>query len=277
MIYGRNYGKIIRQDIRSEMNKVAKCTVGVTATLAALAAILLILYIKHARVYSVPLSLYFLKTDPNPPYTDKNKYFPNHKIIEDKWDIIQKEYLEYSHQYEPSNMYDADKINALAGLAKQDGNWQIVVLQHSGKWLEKNCQHFPETVKLLKQCPEVNRAMFSVFKPHSFLKTHRAFSKTIMRYLLGIIVPTNPTPYLMVDGIREDFAEGKGIMFDDTYLHSSHNDNDQARVVLFIDVVRPTKSKTVSKLMEMHDKLIQSSPWYKKYTDFTEKQHKVSE
>jgi aspartyl/asparaginyl beta-hydroxylase (cupin superfamily) len=246
---------------------------GITAT--ALVAILIVLYIKQARVFSAPLSLYFLKKDPNPGYVDKEKYFPGYKLVEDNWKIIQTEYFEFVKRNSLTNMYDVDKVNVVANLAKKDGNWQIFVLQHSGKWLEENCKYFPETTAILKQCPEINRAMFSVFKPRSFLKTHRAFSKTILRYLLGIVVPTNPNPYIIVDGQREDFEEGKGIMFDDTYLHSSHNDNDQPRVVLFLDITRPTDSKVVSKLMNLHDKLIQNSPWYKNYTSKTEKQHDV--
>jgi aspartyl/asparaginyl beta-hydroxylase (cupin superfamily) len=34
------------------------------------------------------------------------------------------------------------------------------------------------------------------------------------------------------------WKNGEGVMFDDVYLHDAHNDSDEVRVVLFLDVAR---------------------------------------
>jgi beta-hydroxylase len=266
-----------KNDKKCRMSPLKKAVVGVSITSALVLLVGYILYRKEARVYSAPLSLYFLATDKNTGYLDKEKYFPGHELLESQWQIIQEEYLNYINN--SGKLVSMDKADAINRMYFKDAakKWKMIVLKHSGKWLDSNCKHFPRTVEIMREFPEVTRVMFSVFEPRSYLKTHRAYSKTILRYLLGIVVPQNPSPYLVVDGERTDFEEGKGIMFDDTFYHSSHNDNDEARVVLFLDIKRPAKSKFVSKLMDYHDEFISNSPWYKNYTDQTEKQFSLED
>jgi len=43
----------------------------------------------------------------------------------------------------------------------------------------------------------------------------------------------------MVGGQRYHWQSGEAIVFDDAYVHSAHNPSSHARVVLFLDVLRP--------------------------------------
>lgn len=159
-----------------------KALIGISVSGLIVATVLVILWVKEARVFSMPLTGYFMATDPNPGYLDKTKYFPNHVVLESNWKIIQDEYIEYMNKDGSLvSMFDADKINATV-FGKNSKAWKILVLKHTGGWLEENCKDFPKTVALLKDFPEISRIMFSVFEPRSFLKPHRAFSKTILRF-----------------------------------------------------------------------------------------------
>lgn len=38
--------------------------------------------------------------------------------------------------------------------------------------------------------------------------------------------------------VKHYWKEGRGVMFDDTFLHDAHNGGDEERVVLFLDIAR---------------------------------------
>jgi beta-hydroxylase len=44
--------------------------------------------------------------------------------------------------------------------------------------------------------------------------------------------------YIICGGVRYDWKEGEGVLFDDTYWHEVWNKTNQRRVVLFLDVLR---------------------------------------
>jgi beta-hydroxylase len=49
-----------------------------------------------------------------------------------------------------------------------------------------------------------------------------------------------------VDGIRHSWRDGKGVIFDETYVHDAYNHSPDNRIILFCDVERPTKWGWVS-------------------------------
>ncbi len=127
----------------------------------------------------------------------------------------------------------------------------------SGRFIEENCRRAPRTAALLREIPGLYTAFFSILDPHQEIKPHRGYYKGFVRYHLGVIVPrdnADETCWLRVNADREDnhtgpleavrrgeryyWREGKGVIFDDTYLHDAANESDEVRVVLWLDLRR---------------------------------------
>jgi beta-hydroxylase len=86
----------------------------------------------------------------------------------------------------------------------------------------------------------VKTAFFSVLGPRKRLPEHRGPYKGVIRYHLGLKIPSPPEACgIRVGGETAHWQEGKSLLFDDTYQHEAWNDTDEDRVVLFLDIVRP--------------------------------------
>ena len=98
----------------------------------------------------------------------------------------------------------------------------------------------PRTAELVQQIPGMVTAMFSILSPHKHILAHRGPYKGVLRYHLGLIVPSDKEAcrIRVGDEIRH-WEEGKSMVFDDTYEHEVWNDTDELRAVLFLDVLRP--------------------------------------
>jgi beta-hydroxylase len=82
-------------------------------------------------------------------------------------------------------------------------------------------------------------AFFSILEPHTSITAHRGPYKGILRYHLGLIIPS-PTDQC---GIRigsdiYHWHTGQSLVFDDTIMHEAWNNSDEIRVVLFVDFKR---------------------------------------
>jgi beta-hydroxylase len=134
--------------------------------------------------------------------------------------------------------------------------WKTFVLVAGGP-IEENAALCPRTAAHLAEIPEVCLAFFSILEPHQHIKPHWGYYKGILRYHLGVIIPggnregrcwirVNNSPRdnvprdkaLIERGARYFWKPGKGVFFDDTWLHDAANEADEPRVVLFIDVRR---------------------------------------
>ena len=54
--------------------------------------------------------------------------------------------------------------------------------------------------------------------------------------------PNSETCYIDVDGQRYWCKDGESVIFDETFVHETRNDTEQARLILFFDITRPQKS-----------------------------------
>jgi len=50
------------------------------------------------------------------------------------------------------------------------------------------------------------------------------------------------------------WQEGRGELFDDTFLHYVHNDTDEYRMVLFLDVEKPINNWLLKKIVRKLNK-----------------------
>jgi aspartyl/asparaginyl beta-hydroxylase (cupin superfamily) len=125
--------------------------------------------------------------------------------------------------------------------------WSGFLLKNKNQWIEQNCEHAPETVRLLKSFPEIENQSkatlgFSVVHKNTIIFPHTSKMGTGVRHRHQLCI--DPTAklnkeniYLDVNGISRTWDYGTVISFDDGYTHSVTNNTDHDRAVLIYDSV----------------------------------------
>ncbi len=124
-----------------------------------------------------------------------------------------------------------------------DDRWKTYFFYGYGFKSGPNCARCPETARLVEQIPGMQTAMFSILAPHKRIPPHTGPYKGVLRYHLGLVIPSSDPDVvgIRVGGEVAHWEEGKSLVFDDTFEHAAWNDTDETRVVLFVDVVRPLR------------------------------------
>jgi beta-hydroxylase len=131
-------------------------------------------------------------------------------------------------------------------------SWTAFIL----KWYHTECEpgaadKCPTTCALLDNDRTVLSAMFSVMGPRTHIKRHAGPFRGCVRAHLGLSVPRQSDEcYIQVDGRRYSWSAGELQLFDDTYVHEVHNNTDEPRIVLFMDVLRPLSSRAARSVNE---------------------------
>jgi beta-hydroxylase len=119
-------------------------------------------------------------------------------------------------------------------------NWKTYPFFVFGRPVGQNCTQCPKTSALLRKLPGIQNAWFSILAPNYRIPPHRGPTKALVRCHLGIKVPRDKSScWLRVDKSIYTWSEGKCVLFDDTYEHEVHNDTEEYRAVLFVDIDRP--------------------------------------
>lgn len=123
-----------------------------------------------------------------------------------------------------------------------DDRWKTFFLYAYGIKAEGNCARCPETARLVAAVPGMLTAMFSIISPGKHIPPHRGPYKGVVRYHLGLLVPEpRDRCRIRVGNDVRHWAEGRSLLFDDTYEHEVWNETAGMRAVLFLDVVRPLR------------------------------------
>jgi len=121
-----------------------------------------------------------------------------------------------------------------------DDKWKTYVFCAYGVGVERNQRECPATAEAICAIPGMKSAMFSILVGNKRLPPHRGPYKGVLRYHLGLKVPTPREQCgIRVRGQVAHWEEGKELIFDDTYEHEAWNDSAESRVVLFVDFLRP--------------------------------------
>ena len=165
-------------------------------------------------------------------------HFPWVACLEAEWKTIRSELdAVLVNRSQIPNFQDVSSPQA--NLTKGE-DWKTFFFYLYGQRSNENCRRCPETVRLLRTIPGMKTAMFSILAPHKHIPGHRGPYKGVLRYHLGLIVPTPKT--LCKIKVGADFRyweEGKSLIFDDSNWHLVWNDSNYYRVVLFVDFIRP--------------------------------------
>jgi len=132
------------------------------------------------------------------------------------------------------NLYDAD------------GTWKIYPLYAFNIWVTDNCNQLPTLTKFIKSVPNIKLATLSKLSAGMKLTPHRGWgshSNNVLRTHYGIDVPENKCYIKVSDDKREEkqyHQNDRWIVFDDSKTHMAENTSQSDRIVLIIDINRPS-------------------------------------
>ena len=162
------------------------------------------------------------------------------RMLEERWPTIRKELDEVMQR--PNNRPGFEDLSPATGASLQNNTWKTYFLYAHGLKAHRNCRDCPETARLLAQVPGMETAFFSLLASGGRLPAHRGEYKGVLRYHLGLIVPEPESSCgIRVGDQLRYWAEGKSLIFDDTYMHEAWNEADRDRVILFLDFARPLR------------------------------------
>lgn len=122
-----------------------------------------------------------------------------------------------------------------------DSRWKTFFFFVYGHEIKAATDRCPETTRALRLIPGMSTAMFSILEPGKHIPPHHGPHKGVLRYHLGLRVPSaRPEECgIRVGNNIRNWADGKSLIFDDTFEHEAWNRTAQDRAVLFVDFPRP--------------------------------------
>lgn len=161
--------------------------------------------------------------------------FPWINEVENRWLAITRE---VNTALKGINLIPAfQEIQEDQSALTRDDLWKVIVFRGFGDDIKKNSDAFPETFSALNVIPGWASGMISILQPGKKIPPHTGLYNGVLRYHLGLKIPENCA--IRVDGITREWAEGKSLVFDDTFEHEAWNLSDSTRAVLFVDFLRP--------------------------------------
>lgn len=115
-------------------------------------------------------------------------------------------------------------------------------------WIPATRSHVPNTCALLEEFVgplHLRTALFSQLAPNSVLEAHTGWADLanhVLRLHIPLIVPQHEAGLCgtWVDGCVETHAVGRPLLFDDSKIHRAFNYSNKTRIVLIVDLARPS-------------------------------------
>lgn len=197
----------------------------------------------HAMIFApYNLLMYAFSAVPAGAFPDR-KRFTAVDVLRDNWQAIRDE---------AAGLFDQGHIRA--ALKGDDASfnsffkagWKRFYVKWYGEPLPSAQKLCPRTVELVNRIPGVKAAMFALLPPGAKLNPHRDPFAGSLRYHLGLITPNSRDCRILVDGNEYHWRDGEDVIFDETCVHWAENRTDTTRVILFCDLERPLRSRTMA-------------------------------
>ena len=202
------------------------------------------------------VAMYALSSISNRPVCDP-KEFPSLNVLTDQWQTIRDE---AERLYFEGHIKIAEARNDIAFNSFFRTGWKRFYIKWYDDVMPSAAKLCPKSVEIVRNVPQINAAMFAMLPPGGRLGEHRDPFAGSLRYHLGLSTPNSEDCYIMVDGYKLWWEDGKPLLFDETYIHSAYNGTDQPRIILFCDVTRPLKYRWSRKINQfVIDHLIKAS------------------
>lgn len=111
--------------------------------------------------------------------------------------------------------------------------WQHALMENNAPWCKK------ATEIVLKHKDIIRNAGFSLLEAGTAIRPHVGYSGDVLRLHVGLQVPSNDC-YLLVNGERKLWEDGKAFLFDDTVRHCAANFSTKPRLIFLCDVEKVT-------------------------------------
>lgn len=160
--------------------------------------------------------------------------FPWFEVLESNAGVVQSELsalFEAPHAFhqEDSPTYDGP----------QEG-WSVALLDQHGRRHRENIRRCARTMELIdRHVPHsLRECQFSRFEPGTHVQEHHGVANVILTCHLCLFTPETGAG-MKVGGEVKWQSEGRGLIFDDTFLHEAWNHGDSPRTILMWDVWHP--------------------------------------
>jgi len=210
-------------------------------------------FVKHCKYEdTIPALPEFQEVDPEffPGLRAKPWWEPEEcgewieKVIEGL-PYVQGELADLLEEKEEALISDSVQNNVMGG------GWSGFRLQRLGDWIGKNCNEFPRTVQLLKDC-KVPLAMRGVIiarqAPGSGVAPHGDGRNFFLTAHFGLSVPEDCN--ITCAGQTRDWVEDGAIILDTSFRHSTENNSDEDRFVLIVDFWHPDLTEAEREALE---------------------------
>ncbi len=176
-----------------------------------------------------------------PVFHDIDKVCPELHSLTARYTEIQAEFdAVAAEDLHPYHEVDPGEAEISAG-GDPDTKWNVFMLYVLGHRIEKNLARCPVTDDLISGIPNIVQAFFSILDPHKSVPLHEGPYYGYLRYHLGLRVPAENPPSLIVAGQPYVWREGEATLFDDSWPHEVVNHADEERAVLIVDIMRPMR------------------------------------
>jgi len=179
--------------------------------------------------------MYMFSAVPNKAFIDTS-LFPQLAALEANWQTIRDEGVQL---FSAGHIRAAEKYNDIGFHSFFKGGYKRFYVKWYDEPLPSARALCPRTTALIESIPTMNAAMFAMLPPGGKLGAHRDPYAGSLRYHLGLVTPNAPTCDIVVDGESYYWRDGKGVVFDETFIHVAENRSDMARIILFCDIERP--------------------------------------
>ena len=152
------------------------------------------------------------------------------------------EIKDHIRPYLDAPIHGASELSSLA----ESLEWSAIDLFRDGIQRHQITQHFPNTLEALLKLPlyceesDPFEIFFSVLKAGQEIAPHYGQSNHALTVHLAIDIPDHC--HLSVAGEDRLWKENQLLIFDDSFLHSAHNNSQKDRVVLIFSVWHPDLS-----------------------------------
>ena len=191
------------------------------------------------KLFILFLFIYIYNYKRNPKKIDKRFY--NYKSVYPELEILKKNKNKIKEEYIKNTSYELWKKWPERYLYDGEDNWNIIPIYGFGIWNKLILDRIPVLYNILKKIKGLRTAIISKLKKNTQLKPHQGWanlSNYVLRCHYGIIC--NEESYIYVENESMKIREDDIVVFDDSKFHWAENNGLTDRVVLLLDIERPS-------------------------------------
>ncbi|MEV0375353.1 aspartyl/asparaginyl beta-hydroxylase domain-containing protein [Streptomyces sp. NPDC050636] len=172
---------------------------------------------------------------------NRRRIIPSHAVFPEVWEL--------ERQF-PALQAEVDALLASRSIptygtfdpqraAQVSEEWRLYYAYMFGNTNELAKKDCPTLLSFAQSTPSVVNAFISILEPGVTLPSHQDPYAGILRYHLGIRIPTDNPPRIRLADEYYEWKEGEGTVLDVSLEHEVINESDESRIIVIIDFRRP--------------------------------------